>query len=119
MNKLNKVQEKDIVFVTTSLFTKWLEYQQKILKTLFPNSQIIVTDGRKNWPVSWFYWIDKVKKTKKKYYIHIDEDCFLTSKTELLKAVEALETRKIDLLGCSDGYHRFRSNSVRHDYCLN
>lgn len=100
--------EENIVFVTTTLYTKWLDYQQKIIKNLFPKSEIIIIDGRKNWPNSWFYWIDEAKKSDKKYYIHIDEDFFITSKDELLKAVSKLENNECDLLGCSDGYHHYR-----------
>lgn len=82
---------EDIVFVTTTLHTKWLDYQQKIIKILFPESDIIIVDGRGNWPNSWFYWIDEVKKSDKKYYIHIDEDFFITSKEELLKSIQKME----------------------------
>lgn len=100
---------EDIVFVTTTLHTKWLDYQQKIIKSLFPESEIIIVSGiAKNWPNSWFYWIDEVKKSDKKYYIHIDEDFFITSKEELLKSIQKMEDNNIDLLGCSDGYHHFR-----------
>lgn len=98
----------NIVFVTTTLYSKWLDYQQKIIKNLFPDSDIIIIDGRGNWPNSWFYWIDEVKKSDKKYYIHIDEDFFITSKNELLKAIQKMEDDNIDLLGCPDGYHHYR-----------
>lgn len=102
------IEEKDIVFVTTTLYTKWLKYQSDIIKKLFPNSEHIIVDGRGNWPNSWFYWIDYVKKSDKKYYIHIDEDFFITSKDELMKTIELMEIKNIDLIGCSDGYHHFR-----------
>lgn len=102
------IQDKDLIFVTTTLYTKWLDYQQKIIKHLFSESEIIVIDGRENWPNCWFYWIDEVKKTDKKYYIHIDEDFFITSKEELLKSIKKIEDNNIDLLGCSDGYHHYR-----------
>ena len=107
------IDEKEIVFVTNSLYTKWMTYQSDIIKKLFPDSDHIVINGstvefRSNWPNSWFYWIDEVKKSDKKYYIHIDEDFFITSKDELLKAVNKFEDNSIDLMGCSDGYHHFR-----------
>lgn len=102
------INEKDIVFVTTTLYSKWLNYQQGIIKKLFSKSEIITFDGSKNWPNSWFYWIDEVKKSDKKYYIHIDEDFFITSKYELLNAINKLESGECDLLGCSDGYHHYR-----------
>ena len=102
------MKERYIVFVTTTLYTKWLEYQQSIIKNLFPDSELIVVDGRGNWPNSWFYWIDEVKKSDKKYYVHIDEDFFITSKDELVKAINKLENGECDLLGCPDGYHHYR-----------
>lgn len=106
------IKEEDIVFVTTSLYTKWLDYQSKIIKKLFPNSQHIIVDGRPSpsniWPNSWFYWIDEVKKSDKKYYIHLDEDFFITSKIELLKVIEKMESDNIDIIGCPDGYQHFR-----------
>ena len=107
------VKEDDIVFVTNSLYTKWMDYQSKIIKRLFPNSDHIIVDWstpefKANWPNSWFYHLDEIKKSDKKYYIHIDEDFFLTSKEELLKAVQKMEDENIDLLGCPDGYQHFR-----------
>lgn len=102
------ISEKDIVFVTTTLYTKWLNYQKQIIKKLFPESQHIIVDGRGNWPNSWFYWIDEVKKCDQKYYVHIDEDFFITSKEEFLKVIEKMESENIDLIGCPDGYHHFR-----------
>jgi len=102
------IRERDIVFVTTTLYTKWLNYQKKIIKELFPDSQHIIVDGRGNWPNSWFYWIDEVKKCDQKYYVHIDEDFFITSKEEFLKVFEKMESENIDLIGCPDGYHQFR-----------
>ena len=56
------VNDKDIVFVTTTLNTKWLNYQKRLIKNMFPDSKHIIVDGGKNWPNSWFYWIDEVKK---------------------------------------------------------
>ena len=102
------INEKDIVFVTTTLYSKWLDYQSKIIKKLFPESQHIIVDGRGNWPNSWFYWIDEVKKSDKKYYIHVDEDFFLTNKEELLRVLNKMESENIDLMGCPDGYHHYR-----------
>jgi hypothetical protein len=103
--------EDKIVFVTTTLYTKWLHYQKKIISDLFPKSQHIIVDGRNNWPNSWFNWIEQVKKSNAKYYIHIDEDFFITNKEEFLKCLEKMESENIDLLGCSDGYHHFRQHN--------
>lgn len=100
--------ERDIVFVTTTLYSKWLNYQSKIIKQMFPESRHIIVDGRANWPLSWFYWIDKVKGSSEKYFIHIDEDCFLTSKDELLKSIQKMESENIDIMGIPDGFNHYR-----------
>jgi hypothetical protein len=105
------IKEKDIVFVTTTLYTKWLFYQSSIIKELFPESTHIWVDGRKNWPNSWFDWIAKLKYRKEKYYVHVDEDFFFTSKKEFMKCIELMENDDISLLGCPDGYHQFRQHN--------
>lgn len=103
--------DNQILFVTTTLNTKWLFYQKYLIKKFFPNCDHLIIDGSSNWPNSWFYWINEAKFSKKEYYIHIDEDFFLTSKDEVLKCIEKMELENIDLLGCSDGYHHFRQNN--------
>jgi len=102
------VKEQDIVFVTTTLKTKWLGYQSAIIKKLFPQSEHILVDGTSNWPNSWFYWIDRVKETGAKYYVHIDEDFFIESKEEMLRCIDIMENQNVDLLGVPDGYHHYR-----------
>ena len=108
---MNDVIESDIVFVTTTLYTKWLNYQSEIIKKLFPEADHIIVDGTKNWPSSWFNWINETKKSNKKYYIHIDEDFFITNKTEVVKCIEKMQSDDIDLLGCSDGYNNYRQHN--------
>jgi len=105
------IKDSEIVFVTTSLSTKWIEYQQKILKSNFPESSFIVVDGKGNWPKSWFFWIDKVKQTNHKWYIHIDEDCFLESKSEVIKLLEKMEKEDIGISAISEAYCHFRGNN--------
>lgn len=102
------INEKDIIFVTTTLYTKWLQYQSDIIKNMFPESKHIIIDGRNNWPKSWFYWIEEVNKTNSKYFIHIDEDFFITNKDELLKVIDKMEKNNIDLMGVPDGYFQYR-----------
>lgn len=53
--------ENDIVFVTTTLHSKWLECHKKIININFPESEHLISNGDKNCPYSWFYWIEKVK----------------------------------------------------------
>ena len=103
------MEERDIVFATTTLFSDCLEVQKNIIKNMFPNSQHILIDGRDTvkWPNSMFYWINLVKETDAKYFILIDEDCFLTDKEEILKTIFLLD--EYDFIGCPDGYHPART----------
>ena len=100
--------EKDLVFVTTTLNTKWLAHQARLLEDAFPGVRRIVVDGGSDWPNSWFYWIEEVKKTDAKYYVHVDEDFFLESADELKKCLDILENGEADLVGPPDGYHHYR-----------
>jgi hypothetical protein len=75
---------------------------------MFPDSEHIKVDGRNNWPYSWFYWMNEAKKSKCKYFIHVDEDFFFTSKEELFKVIDKMEANNIDLIGVPDGYHQYR-----------
>ena len=56
------INEKDICFVTTTLYTKWLNYQSKILKNNFPESNHIIVDGTKTGPTLGFTGLMKLKK---------------------------------------------------------
>lgn len=105
---MDKSIESEIVFVTTTILSKWMSIQANIIKKLFPNSEHIIVDGCSNWPYSWFYWINEIKKSDKKYYIHIDEDFFITDRQELLNVIKKMDDNKIDIIGCSDGYHEYR-----------
>jgi hypothetical protein len=103
--------DSDIVFVTTSMSTKWIGYQQKILNANFPKSTFVVVSGIGNWPKSWFYWIDQIKNLDKKWYIHIDEDCFLESREEVLKLLEKMDAEDIGISAISEAYCHFRGNN--------
>lgn len=102
------VRDEDIVFVTTTIYSECLDVQTKIIKKMFPNSEHVLIDGQDvlNWPNSMFYWINQIKNRNEKYFILIDEDCFLTNKDEVLRTISLLDT--YDYIGCPDGYHPFR-----------
>jgi hypothetical protein len=102
------VDEKNVIFVTTTLCTKWLRYHNALIKKFFPNTPHLVVDGRGNWPYPWFYWIEAIKKTNYKYFIMVDEDFFLTSREEMLKLLEKVENESIDLIVPPDGYTHYR-----------
>ena len=82
------IKDQDILFVTTTLYTKWLSYQKELVKKHFPESEHIVIDGRNNWPYTWFHWLNHIKNTTSKWFVHLDEDCFLNSREELLDLIQ-------------------------------
>lgn len=102
------IDESKIVFITTTLFSKWLDYQKKIISDLFPKSHHLIIDGRSNWPYAWFYWIDKIKGIDCKWYVHIDEDCFIEDKNEIIRLIEKMEDEDFSLSAVSDGLHHYR-----------
>lgn len=105
------IKESDIIFVTTSLSTKWIEYQQKILRDNFPESSFLVVDGSDRWPAPWFYWIDKIKNSSAKWYVHIDEDCFIENKNEVIRLIQKMEDENIGISAISEAYCHFRGNN--------
>jgi hypothetical protein len=74
------VKDEDIIFITPAIHTKWLGYQKKIIKDLFPGSKHLIIDGRSNWPYAWFYWMKEIKDIPVKWFVHIDEDFFIEDK---------------------------------------
>jgi len=107
------IKDEEIIFVTTTLGTKWLDKQRKIIKGFFPDSDHLIISGNENWPYSWFYWIDELKNRKAKWFVHIDEDCFLTDKNLLIELIEKMDNEGYSLSAVSDGYHHYRgANSV-------
>ena len=105
------IKESDIIFVTTSMSTKWIAHQQKILKDNFPDSNFLVVSGMDKWPTAWFYWIEEVKKSSAKWYIHIDEDCFIENKKEVIRLIQKMEDENIGISAISEAYCHFRGNN--------
>lgn len=102
------IRDEEIIFVTTTLHTKWLSYQKMIIKKLFPKSQHIIIDGRSDWPYAWFYWMKEIKDIPGKWFIHIDEDCFIESKNEIIKLIQKMESEGYTLSAVSDALHHYR-----------
>jgi hypothetical protein len=102
------MRDDDIIFITTTLGSKWLEYQKSIIKNLFPDSQHVIIDGSSNWPYAWFYWIDEIKKFKSKWFVHIDEDCFIESKDEIIRLIKKMDDEDYSISAVSDAYHHYR-----------
>lgn len=102
------IKDSDIVFVTTTLRSIWLDYQKKLVSRYFPESQHIIIDGRNNWPNAWFYWMDEIRSSGCKWFVHLDEDCFLEGRDEIIRLIEKMEDEDITLSAVSDGYHHYR-----------
>jgi hypothetical protein len=103
-----KIEDKDIVFVTTTLMTKWMPIQHALIKNFFPESQIMVFSGLERWPYSWFYWIEPVKKSGAKYFVHLDEDFFIENPEELRRLIQKMEDEDLSVSGTSDAYNQHR-----------
>ncbi len=105
------ITDEDIVFITTTIYSECLEFQQSLIKKLFPKSSLLIIDGRdlNRWPNSMFDWINELKKIEQKYFVLIDEDCFIISRQEVLNTINLLEEDVYDIIGCPDGYHPFRT----------
>ena len=102
-------REEELLFVTTTLNTKWLDKQQSIIKNMFPNALSLIVDGKNNWPNVWFSWIKELKKyTGIKWVIHIDEDCFIINRDEFVKVIDNMTNNNIDVCGVPDGNHPYR-----------
>ena len=99
--------ETKLLFITTTISTKWLNYSQTLMRNAFPNSKFVVVDGSKSWPNSWLYWLTQLD-TNYDYFIHFDEDFFLTSKDELIKCVQKMISDNIHLYGTPDGLNMMR-----------
>ena len=98
---------RDVVFLTPAMNTPWLELQQSIINKLFPESLNVVVDTNTKWWIKWFDWIPLAKQSGKKYYVHIDEDCFLLEKSQLIMAINMLE-QGYDLIGTPDADAPYR-----------
>lgn len=108
------INDKDIVFITTSTMSKWIGYQSKLIKHHFPDSDHIIVNGssmefKKRWPNSWFDFLSPLNSRNEKFYVHIDEDFFLDSREELLKVIEKMDSENIGLMGVSEGNQHYRS----------
>lgn len=108
-----EIQDKDIVFVTTALNTKWLKYCKESVKKYFPNSDHLIMNGKKYPKNFWFKWIDPLKQRTEKYYVVLDEDCFILNRDEILNTIVKLEKDSYHLAGVPDAYYAPRNyNSV-------
>lgn len=104
------VRDEDIIFVTTTLSSKWLKYQSEIVKRHFPDSRQIFFNGTHSWPYSWFFWLETISSSEytQKWFVHLDEDCFIESKDEIVRLISMMEEGDYTLAATSDGYGHYR-----------
>lgn len=96
-----------IVVATSSLNTRWIAYSQTLLAYLVPEWHRIVIDGRRAWSPTQF--IDSTLKLEADYIVHVDEDCFVASRSVLIELIDVLEKDPtIAAAGIPDGGHYYR-----------
>lgn len=100
-----------ITFFTTSTFSDIQNTQYKCIKKHFPDSKHNIIDGRTGWFPVWYNWLDKAKNIDSDWYVHIDEDCFITSNIEIEKLIMYMIDNNIDISGPPDGYFEYRSGN--------
>ena len=100
-----------IVFFTTSTFSDIQETQTACIRKFFPESHHVKFDGRKGWFSVWYQWLEFAKTYEADWYVHIDEDCFLTSRQEIEKLVQFMTENNYDIAGPPDGHFEYRSGN--------
>lgn len=100
-----------ITFFTTSTGSDIQISQSKCIKKLFTESKHILIDGRTGWFLVWYKWLDVAKNTESDFYVHIDEDCFITSRKEIDDLIQHMISNNYDIAGPPDGHHEYRSGN--------
>jgi len=100
-----------ITFFTTSTFSDIQELQSKCIKKFFPDSQQVIIDGRSGWFNVWYKWLDIAKDIESDWFIHLDEDCFITKKDDIFLFINKMEIDGIDIAGPPDGCYEYRSGN--------
>jgi hypothetical protein len=114
---MDEIKNSDILFITPTFGTRWLFYQQYLIEHFFPGSKRVLVDGNMNWDFEkglkclWYDFTRIALKNKNrfKYFIHIDEDCFITNGQGIIEAIRLLETGNFDLVGPADVIPRIRN----------
>ena len=100
-----------ISFFTTSTFSDIQETQSECINKLFPESDHIKIDGRTGWFTIWYKWLDIAKNHSADWYVHIDEDCFITSRGEIENLIQYMIKNNLDIAGPPDGYFEYRGGN--------
>lgn len=100
-----------ITFFTTTTFSDIQKTQSECIKKNFPDSDHLLIDGRGGWFNIWYKWIELAKNIESDWYVHIDEDCFITSNKDLLSHIDYMKENNIDISGPPDGHFEYRSGN--------
>lgn len=100
-----------ITFFTTSTLSDIQNTQSNCIKKYFPDSEHIIIDGRFGWFSIWYEWLNISKNIESDWYVHIDEDCFITSNIEVEKLITYMIDNNIDISGPPDGYYEYRGGN--------
>lgn len=98
-----------LTFFTTTTYSDIQEYQSKLIKKYFPNSEHILIDGRTGWFSIWYEWLNRAKDMNSDYFIHIDEDCFIFDDKYILETIDKMKNENYDIAGPPDGCCEYRS----------
>ena len=99
-----------VLTVTASMGTRWEAYSQALLKKFVPEWRRVVVDGRRNWTPTGF--IEHVIHEDVDYVVHVDEDCFVSSREGLLGLIHCLESdHSISAAGIPDGGSYYRNHN--------
>ncbi len=102
---MSELRDDEIVFVTTTRFTPWLEWSQAAIAAELPGSRRIVVDGRKGWPEVWFRWMRRVRRARERWVCLLDEDCFLCGRAGLGSIVARMHETGSAVAGVPDAFY--------------
>jgi hypothetical protein len=100
-----------ITFFTTTTNSDIQITQSECIKKHFPDSQHLLIDGRNGWFTVWYSWLNYAKDIESDWYVHIDEDCFITSNQEIENLIQYMTDNNLDISGPPDGHFEYRSGN--------
>lgn len=102
---------RKITFFTTTTFSDIQTVQSECIKRNFPDSEHILVDGRTGWFTVWYKWLDIAKDIDSEWFVHIDEDCFITNNDEINNLIDLMIENGYDIAGPPDGHFEYRSGN--------
>lgn len=115
----NLASNKEIAFFTTAIGTRWLFYQQYLLRTHYPGSQRYIINGNVRWDFDsgldcvWYDFVNHAVAAPPeiKYFVCIDEDCFITRPAFIYELIDQLENEQVSLIGPPDVIDQIRGEN--------